>query len=129
MTKILCYKTVHAREKHFTFAPNEGTCRYPIYPGTCVPVQSYLTLCDPMDCSPPGSSVHGILQASILEWVAISYSRVIFPTQGWNLRLLRLLHWKANSLPLAPPGKPHLSWYSTSFIESMNHLLIRCKTS
>ena len=32
-------------------------------------------LCDPMDCSPPGSSVHGILQARILEWVAISFSR------------------------------------------------------
>ena len=37
--------------------------------------QSCLTLCDPMDCSPPGSSVHGILQARILEWVAISFSR------------------------------------------------------
>ena len=37
--------------------------------------QSYPTLCDPMDCSPPGSSVHGILQARILEWVAISFSR------------------------------------------------------
>ena len=34
--------------------------------------QSCLTLCGPMDCSPPGSSVHGILQARILEWVAIS---------------------------------------------------------
>ena len=34
-----------------------------------------LTLCDPMDCSPPGSSVHGILQARILEWVAIPFSR------------------------------------------------------
>ena len=33
------------------------------------------TLCDPMGCSPPGSSVHGILQARILEWVAISFSR------------------------------------------------------
>ena len=32
------------------------------------------TLCDPMDCSPPGSSVHGILQARTLEWVAISFS-------------------------------------------------------
>ena len=32
--------------------------------------------CDPIDCSPPGSSVHGILQAGILEWVAISFSRV-----------------------------------------------------
>ena len=38
-------------------------------------LQSCLTLCDPMDCSPPGSSVHGILQARILEWLAISYSR------------------------------------------------------
>ena len=33
------------------------------------------TLCDPMDCSPPGSSVPGILQARILEWVAVSFSR------------------------------------------------------
>ena len=32
----------------------------------------------------------------------------IFPTQGSNLRLLRLLHWQAGSLPLAPPGKPQL---------------------
>ena len=37
--------------------------------------QSFLTLCDPMDCSPPGSSVHGILQARVLEWVAISFSK------------------------------------------------------
>ena len=37
--------------------------------------QLCLTLCDPMDCSPPGYSVHGILQARILEWVAISSSR------------------------------------------------------
>ena len=37
--------------------------------------QSCLTLCDPMDYSPPGSSVHGISQARILEWVAISFSR------------------------------------------------------
>ena len=36
--------------------------------------QSCLTLCDPMDCSLPGSSVHGILQARVLEWVAISFS-------------------------------------------------------
>ena len=41
----------------------------------CVLVtQSYPTLCDPMDCSLPGSSVHGILQARILEWVAIPFS-------------------------------------------------------
>ena len=37
--------------------------------------QSYLSLCDPTDCSPSGSPVHGICQARTLEWVAISYSR------------------------------------------------------
>ena len=37
-------------------------------------IQSCLTLCDPMDRSSPGSSVHGIIQAKILEWVAISFS-------------------------------------------------------
>ena len=37
--------------------------------------QSCPTLCDPMDCSPPGSSVHGIFQAWVLEWVAVSFSR------------------------------------------------------
>ena len=41
---------------------------------TCSVAQSRPTLCNPVDCSPPGSSVHGILQAKILEWVAISYS-------------------------------------------------------
>ena len=39
-------------------------------------LQSYLTLCDPIDSSLPGSSVPGILQAKILEWVAISFSNV-----------------------------------------------------
>ena len=40
--------------------------------------QCCLTLCDRMECSPPGSSVHGILQARILDWVAISSSRGSF---------------------------------------------------
>ena len=40
----------------------------------CSCAQSHLTLCDPMDCSPPGSSVLGILQARILEWVATPFS-------------------------------------------------------
>ena len=61
-------------------------------------------LCDPMDCSPPGSSVHGILQARILEWGAISFSRGSSQPRD---RTLSLLHWQAGSLPLVPPGKPH----------------------
>jgi len=41
----------------------------------CMSAQSRPALCNPVDCSPPGSSVHGILQARILEWFAISSSR------------------------------------------------------
>ena len=69
-------------------------------------LQSCRTLCDPRDCNPPGSSVHGILQARRLEWAAIPFSREIFLTQGLSLHLLHLLHWHGGSLPLAPPAKP-----------------------
>ena len=62
------------------------------------------THCNSMDCSPPGSSVYRILQARILEWVAMPSS--IFLTQESNQHLLRLLHWQVGSLPLVPPGKP-----------------------
>ena len=44
----------------------------------CMRAQSCPTLCNPMDCSPPGSSVHGILQARTLEWVAMPSSRGSF---------------------------------------------------
>ena len=46
-----------------------------IYVCACSVTSVMSTLCDPMDCSPPGSSVHGILQARILEWVAMPSSR------------------------------------------------------
>ena len=45
--------------------------------------QSCLTLCDPMDCSLPGSSVHGIFKARVLEWVAISFSRGYSQPRNW----------------------------------------------
>ena len=67
-------------------------------------LQSCPTLCDPVDCSLPGSSIHAIFQARILECHFLLQG--IIPTQGWNLCLLCLLHWQADSLPLAPPGKP-----------------------
>ena len=46
--------------------------------------QSGLTVCDPMDCTPPGSSIHGIFQARILEWVAISFSRRSSQPRNWT---------------------------------------------
>ena len=57
-----------------------------------------------MDYSLPGSSVHGIFQARILEWVAIPLLQGIFLTQGSNFHFL---HWQADSLPLNHLGKPH----------------------
>ena len=44
---------------------------------TTMSLQSCPTLCDPMDCSPPGFSVHGILQARTLEWGAIAFSFIV----------------------------------------------------
>ena len=49
-----------------------------------------------MDCSLPGSSVHGIFQTRTLEWVAISYDRGSSLIQGSNLHRLYLLHWQAD---------------------------------
>ena len=62
-----------------------------------------------MNYSRQGFSVHGISQARILEWVAISFSKGSF----WlHPPLLHLLHWQVDSLPLVPPGKPQC--FSTS---------------
>ena len=54
-----------------------------------------------MVCSPPASSVHGILQARILGWDFLFQG--IFPTRGSNPYHLHLLHWQADSLPQGPP--------------------------
>ena len=54
----------------------------------CMHAQSCLTLCNPMDCSPPGFSVHGISQAKILEWDSISYSNLCLLQNTETLRCL-----------------------------------------
>ena len=59
------------------------------------------TLCDPTDCSLPGSSIHGIFQARILEWVVISFSGDL-PNSGIKPRSPAL---QADSLPSEPQGK------------------------
>ena len=55
-------------------------------------LQLCLTFCNPTDCSPPGSSVHGVLQARMLEWASLPSFQGIFPTQGSNPCLLPFLH-------------------------------------
>ena len=71
----------------------------------CLVAQSCPTLCDSMDCSPPGSSVHGILQARILECVAISFSRHL-PDPGIRPGSPAL---QADSSPTELLAKPGLS--------------------
>ena len=61
-----------------------------------------------MDCSLPGSSVHGILQGRMLEWNAVPSSRGSSLTQGSNPCLLCLPHWQMDSWLLAPPGKSYI---------------------
>ena len=67
--------------------------------------QSCLPLCDHMDGSTPGSSVHGILQARILEWVAISYSRGSSRPRDKPVSLMFLV-LAGRLVTIVPPGKP-----------------------
>ena len=71
----------------------------------CVLVtQLCLILCNPMNCSPSSSSVYEILQAKILEWVAVPSSRGIFPIQELNPYLLQLPHCRQILYPLSHQG-------------------------
>ena len=67
----------------------------------CLAAKLCLTLCNPMDCNLPGSSVCGISQ-SVLEWVSISFSRGSFWPRNWT----HVSCIEGNSLPFEPPGKP-----------------------
>ena len=69
--------------------------------------QSCPILCYPTDCSPPGSSVHGLSQARPLQWIAIalSSSKGPFPPRDQTCISCVSLHWQADSLPAEPPEK------------------------
>ena len=80
----------------------------------CAQSLSCVQLCDPADGGPPGSSVHGTIQARTLRLVALYYSRGIFPTQGSNPKLLYL------SLPVTsgkPPGNGYTGRVSGDTVE------------
>ena len=78
------------------------------------------TVCNPMDCSPSDFSVHGILQASIPEWIAMPSSRRHSWPKGLRRCLLRLLHWQVCSLSLVPPGKPRIMYNKAKSISVCN---------
>ena len=83
------------------------------YAVLCLVSQSCPTLCNPMDCSLPGSSVHGDSPGKITGVGCHALLQGTFPTQGSNPSLLPLLHWQVGSLPLVPPGES-FSWLSLS---------------
>ena len=72
----------------------------------CLVAQSCPNLCDPIDHSPPGSSVHGILQARMLEWVAISFCRGSSQPRARTCVSRVSLALQVDSLPAEPSGKP-----------------------
>ena len=84
-------------------------------------LQSCLTLCDPVDCSPPSSSAHG--KNTGVGCHALLQG--IFPTQGLNLHLLWLLHWQMGSLPLSHWGSP--GWSHVPF-NQFPPMEISCQT-
>ena len=110
-----------------------GSSWFTYYWSLVLVAQSCPTLCDPMDCSPPGSSVHEIFQARILEWVAISFSRG-FPTQGSNPGLLHFrqilywlsykgsLAWRILSIPLLACEMSAVVWtfFGPAFLRDWN---------
>ena len=72
----------------------------------CVCAQLYPTLCNSMDCSPPGSSVQGISQARILSGLPFPSSRDLPDAGIKSTSVLHLLHWQVDSLPLSYLGSP-----------------------
>ena len=84
----------------------------------CVIAQSYLTLCNPLDCSLPGFCVHGILQARLLECVAITFSRDL-PNPGFEPGSPTL---QADSLPTEPPGRSQIG---LSMLKLLSELLLK----
>ena len=82
---------------------------------TCSVTKVYLTLCDSLDCSLPGFSVHGISQSRILEWIAISSSRDL-PNPRIKLSQICLVPCITGFFTTKPPGKP------IHIIQSFSHV-------
>ena len=98
MKDILMYFRDCRVSMHWCFTVPVYVCVYDLVAQSCP------TLYNIMDCRPPGSCVHGILQVRILQWVAISFSRGSSWPKDWTL----VSTLQADSLPSEPPGKPLL---------------------
>ena len=89
-------------------------------------LQSCLTLCDPMDCSLPGSSVHRILQARILEWVAMPSSRESFLPRD-RTHVSSTSYIAGEFFTTEPPGKP-TPWWSLFVLPSTQNPMYNSQT-
>ena len=88
--------------------------------------QSCLTLSDPMDCSPPGSSVHGIFQARVLEWGATAFSNLATATATAAAKSLQSCPTRCGRIDGSPPRLPH-PWDSPGKNTGVGcHFLLRC---
>ena len=95
---ILSRRLCPRRPSDWSHFPSSGL------PGCCLVTRSCLTLCDPVDCSPPGSSVHEISQAWILEWFAVPSSRGSSRLRDWTCISCIV----GGFFTMEPPGKPGL---------------------
>ena len=98
---FVSHPSKHRTTLMFTPSPHNTVCTGHV----CSVAQLCPTLCDPKDCNLPGSSVHRIVQTRILEWVAISFSRLSSQLRDKNWHLLCLLHCIIFFTTEAP-GKP-----------------------
>ena len=98
--------------------------------------QLCLTLCDPMNCSPPDFSVHGILQARILEWIAIPFTRRSSRPRDWTrvsctagrfftIWTTKEALWKLRNLLWELKGDIAVQNPPSSFLESLDKLIIK----
>ena len=97
--------TVQNQRKKFSGVTSVSNVKF-LHAWVCAKsLQLCPTLCGPVDCSPPSSSVSGILQARILDWVAMPSSRESSRPRN-RTHISCFLHWYVGSLPLVPPRKP-----------------------
>ena len=107
--------TSHPNSHRWSDRVTTHTCCCGSVPRSCP------TLCDPVDCSPPGSSVHGILQARILEWVAISFSRGSSrPRDRTQVSCIA-----GRFFTTEPAGKP-IAHTETVYFSGLSHHVLRC---
>ena len=90
---------------------------------------SHAQLCDPMDCSPPGSSVHGIFQARMLEWVAVQKDQTLIIIDIQDSRLPNISQVNFFSLPVFALTEDSLMKRDINFIPEHQTLLNQCKLS